>query len=150
MLEDILWPMLQKPSVIMKLEEKNLMGKTLMKRVRGASWRVIGEPLKGPFWPFSVKLITHSRGRNLEWEMFLAMLIQGKIWLWDPLHSYMATFGMQFQRPCVILLFLHLLMPKFNFQNFNLQIIFQNFNFQNFHFQIIFQNSNFQNSNFQV
>ena len=41
--------MLQEPSVIMKLEEKNLKGKTLMKRVRGASWRVIGEPLKGPF-----------------------------------------------------------------------------------------------------
>ena len=115
--------------------------KSLMKRVRRASWRVIGQPLKGPFWPFSVKLITHSRGRNLEWEMFLAMLIQGKIWLWDPLHSYMATFGMQFQRPCVILLFLHLLMPKFNFQNFNLKIIFKNSNFQN---------SNFQNSNFQV
>ena len=134
----------------MKLEEKNLMGKTLMKRVRWASWRVIGEPLKGPFWSFSVKLITLSRGRNLQREMSPAMLIKGKILAWDPLHSCMATFGMHFWWPCVILLFIHLLMSKFNFQNFNLQIIFQNFNFQNFHFQIIFQNSNFQNSHSQI
>ena len=41
--------MLQKPSVITKLEENDLIGKTLMRRVREASWRVIREPLKGLF-----------------------------------------------------------------------------------------------------
>ena len=54
---------------------------------------VIRETLKGPFWSFSVKLITHSRGRNLQREMSPIMLIQGKIWPWDPFHSYKAMHG---------------------------------------------------------
>ena len=66
---------------LLEPKEKDLMGKKLMVCVWEASWRTIGEPLKGPFWPFSVKLITHSRWRNLQQEMSPTMLIQSKIWL---------------------------------------------------------------------
>ncbi|KAJ9692779.1 hypothetical protein PVL29_011730 [Vitis rotundifolia] len=78
-----------------------------IRHVWGANQYIIGRTLKRPF---SVKLTTHSTGRNLQEDMSPTMLIQGKIWLWDPLHCSMA---------CVATLSMHYpkghMFPSFKF-----------------------------------